>query len=537
MTTRLHADCPVTVHGWTETLHTQTGHSDASTVALTDDGGVIIGGHYAGTVDLDPTAGVLLSTSAGYIDPYVTRLSADGSHVWTVTYGGNSTDSVADLVIDSANNVLLFGSFESTTIDLDPGPGQDIHALVGDTHDAYLTKLSADGEFIWGRTIAGPGYIAPVEMTLAPSGDIFLVGFFDGTLDFDPTAGVDEHTSISGTGGYDVFVTKLTADADYVWTRTFAAPVETAYGYGVAVDSQGNAYVLGAFTGRQDFDPGPGVDMHTSNGNFDGFVVKSDSDGSFIWARTFGGPDYDMDYGGDIALDPAGDVIVTSGFRQMVDFDPTAGVDERTAIGDQDLFMLKLHSDGSYGGAQTIGGVGALVDPQAIRIDTDGNRFITGGFRSAVDFDPGPGVDLRTPQGDFDMFLAQFGPSGEYRWTITLGSNSFYDWGRRLALDESGSNVYLVGYFGGPIDFDFGPGTDIHVPGGNLDGFITRIRCGPTSDLDSDGDVDLTDFGLLAGCLTGPDVPPATSCASADQDADGDLDLRDVAIFESAFTG
>ena len=56
-------------------------------------------------------------------------------------------------------------------------------------------------------------------------------------------------------------------------------------------------------------------------------------------------------------------------------------------------------------------------------------------------------------------------------------------------------------------------------------------------DLDGDGDVDLDDFNIFAGCMTGPDVPTTSGCEPADLHADGDVDLADFAVFQMAFTG
>ncbi|MCH2420088.1 MAG: hypothetical protein MK181_09770, partial [Acidimicrobiales bacterium] len=72
----------------------------------------------------------------------------------------------------------------------------------------------------------------------------------------------------------------------------------------MAVDSSGNVYTAGSFSGTVDFDPGAGTANLSSNGSEDVFVSKLDSSGNYVWAKNFGVPG--PDYGGSAAEDAAG---------------------------------------------------------------------------------------------------------------------------------------------------------------------------------------------------------------------------------------
>jgi hypothetical protein len=175
---------------------------------------------------------------------------------------------------------------------------------------------------------------------------VYVTGFFQGTsVDFnpDPTA-VDLHSS---NGYYDVFLSKFDSSGTFVWARTWGGSEEDG-GNSVDVDEYENVYVTGAFQGTSvDFNPDPAsVDPHSSNGAWDIFLSKFDSSGTFVWARTWGGSDYDDGNGVDV--DAAGNVYVTGSFwSTSVDFNPDpTEVDLHSSNGGYDVFLIKFKPDG-----------------------------------------------------------------------------------------------------------------------------------------------------------------------------------------------
>ena len=188
-----------------------------------------------------------------------------------------------------------------------------------------------------------------------PGGDVFLVGMFEDTVDLDPTEGVDEHTANDDPDfefRTDIFVTLLHGDGSYGWSRTMGGP-DHDRGYDVAVDPYGNVILNGSFRQTVDFDPGEGVDPHTSLGQSDCFVTKLGSDGSYVWTVSTGSGYRDVsEY---LAVDGDGHVLASGGFRGPTDFDPTCAVDEHDVpvpFGFT-LFVTKLlcsERDGDYDG-------------------------------------------------------------------------------------------------------------------------------------------------------------------------------------------
>ncbi|SVB62474.1 uncharacterized protein METZ01_LOCUS215328, partial [marine metagenome] len=261
-------------------------------------------------------------------------------------------------------------------------------------------------------------------------------------------------------------------------------------GYSVAVDSSGNVYTTGYFNGTVDFDPGAGTANLTSNGGSDAFVLKLDSSGNYVWAKSFGSTNTDR--GNSVAVDSSGNVYTTGYFNDTVDFDPGAGTTNLTASGN-DVFVSKLDSSGDYVWAKSFGGSGSDL-ANSVAVDSSGNVYTTGYFNDTVDFDPGAGTTNLTASGN-DVFVSKLDSSGDYVWAKSFGGIRS-DSGNSVAVDSSG-NVYTTGsfstyYSNGTVDFDPGAGTANLGTNGSYDVWVSK--------LDSSGDyVWAKSFGGTAG--------------------------------------
>jgi hypothetical protein len=436
-------------------------------VAVDGTGNAYVTGCFNGTVDFDPAAaGVDNHTSNGLYDVFLSKFDSSGNFLWARTWGGIEWDEGLGVAVDSSGSVYVTGVFYYT-VDFDPGSGVDNHACNG-WYDVFLTKFDSLGNFKWAKTWGGIYWDIGYGVSVDGSGNVYVTGVFYGSVDFDPGPGEDNHTS---NGGCDVFLSKLDSSGNFLWARTWGGSSGQNYGNGVAVDVSGNAYVTGYFYGTVDFDPGPGVDNHTSNGWGDVFLSKFDSSGNFQWAKTWGGIDYD-DFG-YVAVDGSGNAYVTGYFWGTVDFDPAAaGVDNHTSNGAWDIFLSKFDSSGNFLWAKTWGGIDYDYG-YGVAVDGSGNVYVTGSFQSTVDFDPDPGVDNHTSNGGSDVFLSKFDSSGNFKWAKTWGWNSD-DYGYDAAVDGSGT-AYVTGYFSGTVDFDPGSGVDNHVSNGDADAFLVKF--------------------------------------------------------------
>ena len=390
-------------YGWTRTMGGTMGGTTwamGTDLAIDAAGSIYVTGYFYDTVDFDPGASLDERTSQGQEDIFLTKLNADGSYGWTKTMGGASSDNGRAVAIDANSNVYITGSFYDT-VDFDSGVGTDTHTSQG-VEDIFLTRINADGSYGWTKTLGGGSYDNGKSVVADAGGNIYVTGYFYDTADFDPGIGLDEYTS---QGEDDIFITKINADGSYGWTKAMGG---TWYdnGVSIAVDASDHVYVTGYFNNAVDFDPEAGVDLHTSQGESDVFLTKIYADGSYAWTKTFGGPSYNESLSLD--LDGSGGVYISGYFYGSTDFDPGAGADTHTSQGEDDIFLTRLKSDGSYDWTRTMGG--PLYDNGvATAVDSRGYLYVSGYFySSALDFDPGIGVDEHSPVGEGDIFLTKF---------------------------------------------------------------------------------------------------------------------------------
>jgi hypothetical protein len=243
----------------------------------------------------------------------------------------------------------------------------------------------------------------------------------------------------------------------------------------LAAGPDGSVVAAGFYTGTVDFDPGPGVDSHSSNidESQEAFVVKFAADGSFVWARTFPVLDYGWNEARALAVASDGSIYVGGDFTNGIDLDPGQGTVEEHASGNG--FVVKLTSAGAFVWGHALGGPDCnLGIVWGMTLASDGSLWTTGTTSGTCPLDPS---DPEQTAGEDRTFVAGFAPNGNYQrsWRfLAYGDN------RSIALAGDDS-IYLGGTFSGVVDFDPGPskterssGTDSDGQPG-LAGYVTKF--------------------------------------------------------------
>jgi hypothetical protein len=373
---------------------------------------------------------------------------------WCKSVGANFNEEGNVIAMDAQNNVYVAGKYQSGTIvDVDPGSGVSEISGNGGT-DFFLLKLDEQGNFLWAKSFGGAGDENVFDLEIGSSGELYLTGVFQGTTDFDADAGVETVTALGWT---DAYVLKLNADGEFIWVETFGG-VDLVYSYGLAVDQNDNIYITGMFSGSIDFETLSGIpDLYSSYATWvDVFCLKMDSNGVIQWAKKMGG--FGNDIGEAITIDSGNNILLTGRFQDTIDFDPGPSVALFTTDPwDNSNFVLKLDSDGNFIWAKTNNGINQISSGYAIKSDDVGNIYTTGYFSDTVDFDPGPGIyNLASAGSARDIFIQKLDASGNFLWVKKMGITG-EDFGNMLEVDNTG-NVYSIGTFIGPADFDPGSG-------------------------------------------------------------------------------
>ena len=212
-------------------------------------------------------------------------------------------------------------------MDFDPGP-----AVQAVTLDAGLVKLDPSGALVWAAAFNATGGASPyVRIVHAVDADqnVYLVGDFRGTVDFDPGLGVMNVTSSQAGAESSVYLSKLNSAGELQWVHTLDArpPFTVSTGLGRGRQSRDRRHV---FTSSNvspiDVDPGPGEFLVQPIGSSDTLVLKYSPDGDFLWARQLGGVGANMGDIPSVAVDGQGDVFIAGSYSGSVDLDPGAGV-------------------------------------------------------------------------------------------------------------------------------------------------------------------------------------------------------------------
>ncbi len=436
-------------------------------IAIDASGNVYTTGYFQGTADFDPGAGVSNLTSLGSTDIFISKVNAAGNFVWAKQIGGANSDIGRSIKVDASGNVYTTGHF-SGSVDFNPGAGTFSLTSFG-SNDIYVSKLDASGNFVWAKQMGGINNDQGYSIALDASSNVYTTGAFEGTADFDPSAGVSNSIS---AGSFDIFISKLDVNGNFVWAKSIGSTSDD-FGLCITIDAPGNVLTSGYFKATADFDPSAATYTLTSVNARDIFISKLNAAGNFVWAKQIGGS-------GDqtanaLVTDASGNVYATGSFAGATDFDPSAGVFSLNNIGADDIFICALNQSGLFNWAKGIGSSGFDYG-RGITLDGSGNVLTTGEFSGTADFDPGVGINsLVAFSSSSDSYISKLNANGNFISAKNIGSSVGAAVGSGIVSDAL-SNIYTTGYFSGTTDFDPNTGVfNLASPGTQADVFVLKL--------------------------------------------------------------
>ncbi len=369
---------------------------------------------------------------------------------WAEQAGGTNNDLGKNIAIDSEGNSYVTGHFVSI-------------AFFGSTsltcngmEDIFIAKMDTNGNWLWAKQAGGTNSDLGKSIALDSTGNSYVTGNFEGTATFGST-------SLTSIGDTDIFVAKMDADGNWLYAISAGGSCFD-FGCCIALDSAGNSYVTGYFSGTVTF----GSISLTSSDNYDIFVAKMDADGNWLWATSAGGSS--GDYSRSIALDSAGNSYVTGKFLGTATFGSTS----LTISGDYpDIFAAKMDADGNWQWATSAGGSSSDYG-SSIALDSTGNSYVTGCFQGTATFDS---ISL-TSSGLDDIFVAKIDANGNWLWATKAGGSGIgSDCGYSIALDSVG-NIYITGWFYETATF----GSNSLTSCGSHDIFVAKLNSSVSAD-------------------------------------------------------
>ncbi len=367
-------------------------------------------------------------------------------YVWAAAIGSTDDTEIRDLVIDRDGYIYVCGVFEGSG-DFDPGTGVTTLTSNGE-EDGFIQKFDQDSNLVWAINIGGIEDDQCSNLSIGMAGEIYVSGSFELTADFDPGVGTFNMTAADRS---DAFVMRLDAAGNFSWAKRMGGD-DDEEALEVEVDTAGRVVVGGIFEDSTNFNDA-GLFQMISTGEEDLFFAIFDSSGIFLDAKQIESPE-ELTIN-DMYVDANG-IYATGLFTLSADFDPGAGLQTLTTVGDDDAYVLHLNHFGNYQWAGKLGGTTDDDEGFAIIADAQGNIYAGGLQEGAGDFDPGPGVLNLTAIGDEDAFIVKIDPGGNAVWAKNFGGADD-EYVNDLTFDKFG-DLYLTGFFEQTVDFDPGAG-------------------------------------------------------------------------------
>lgn len=451
--------------------------------------------------------------------------------VYATFLGGTGAEMAYRVVAGPGGALYATGPTASTNFPTSLGA---YDASSNGAGDAFVARLNENGTGLAFATyLGGSGYEVPWGLQVASNGSVVVAGYTY-SANF-PTTSNSLYSNVTlDTGNSteaDVFVTRLGANGAFLEYSTYLGGSGRDVAYDLALDSGGNAYVVGD-TGSSDFPTTNGTlafdPSRFANGN-PAFVAELGPNGDTLVFCTYLSGTAGSELAYAVEVDASGGVFV-AGATTSSDFPTTSGAYDTQLDGARDGFLAKLSGNGSALAYSTLIGGSGSEDVRGLDLSANGSAFIVGATDSS-DFPNTTGAfDLNASHG---TFISKFDPNG-----TTLVYSTFLDAaGFDLAVNTAGE-AYVVGYAssGAPVTPDAVNYTQV----GGDDGYLAILNAagsdliygsfvgGSNNDRLLGIDVDANGTAYLGGSSSSSDFPVSGSAYQQNYRGAGDGVLAKV---------
>jgi hypothetical protein len=351
--------------------------------------------------------------------------------------------------------------------------------------------------FNWGKHLKSSAGVSKINSSATDSlNNIYVTGFFSGTVDLDTTSAITDIISF-GSSNANCFIAKYSSSGNLVWAKVISSSVSSV-GLSVAVDRSKNIYLTGSFEGMADFDPSPvsSYNLSTSPGTTKMFLTKLNNSGNFLWTQAIGGAN---SFGNAVETDTTGNVFVSGYFPGKYilskydalgnvvwenDF-PQAFFSDLSSLtvdasndiyfslsyfdsiplisfssidttlfskGARDIALIKYSNNGNFLWTNQLGGTGDDI-VRANSIDSKGDVIISGIFGDTMNVNPSGAANYLYQNGtEAPAFLCKYNQNGILVWAKKITASTFLT--PPFPVLSSNGDVYISGNFSDSIYFD-----------------------------------------------------------------------------------
>ncbi len=326
-------------------------------------------------------------------DIFVAKYDSNGNEIWAKSAGNIGNDWATSISIDGFGNLYVSGGYTSATLTI----GSTTLTNAG-SYDFFIAKYNNLGNAIWAKSGGSNSDDYSTSVISDAIGNVYMTGYF---MSPNITFG---STTLNNAGNFDMFIVKYDNNGNVLWASR-AGSTNEERGNAVSLDAAGNVYLGGWF-----YSPaitiGTTLLNNTSTLSNDLFLIKYDSNGNVIWAKSAGGNQFDELT--SIVTNANGNTFITGGYSSpSLLFSGSDTLINNSSTGNWDVFIAKYDVNGNVVWAKSIGGISIEV-ACSITVDTLEDIYTVGYFQSpSVVFDST--TLIKSGLSSNDMYFAKIG--------------------------------------------------------------------------------------------------------------------------------
>lgn len=350
-------------------------------IAIDGTGNILVAGIYTG----DLTVGSSTITNSGNSDGFIAKLDSSGNGIWVNKIGGTALDYVTAVAVDSSNNIVVTGWFDSSSLSI---AGQSFNRV--SSRDIFIAKYDSAGGSLWALQGSTPGnQNQGLDIVIDSSDNIYTSGRHTGAL----TIGT---VSKSGNGSTDGYVARISASGVTQWIVNPGSTASEAV-TALALDSAGDVYAAIEYVASFTI-AGTTLVNAASDSTLDVALVKYNSSGVAQWVRSINGAGQQL--ASDITADSSGNIWITGRYQNTA----TSGSSSVTSNGGYDIYLFRFTSSGTADFVRSVGSTNS-DEPGGVHV-RNGFFYLTGEYSGSLTFE---GTTIASASGsDIDNFVLAF---------------------------------------------------------------------------------------------------------------------------------